>query len=422
MTSNNTRILVLNDGSRYENWGIKACIDGLLKILNLAFADSKIEGLPHEYMHKKYAWEPKVKGKSLLNDNSRLARRFFRSYHALPRVADEFDYVAHLWDCGKGGAGADHFIVSARRNDIIVFNAEGSTYRDNLGAIKGLFMLWYAKTRLGKACYFLNGSVTLTLVDATLPAMIKKVFGAIDGIAVREPHSYRNVLAFYPGLSLTMIPDSVFALDLEHYVPPKGLDLPFLDEPFFCFSLSMLPMDFRQTLDKSSIVSVINQLKKIVPNAVFLAKDVEDQVVKDIARLTNSYFVGPKYSYWDIAFILSKSKFLFSGRYHHLIFAAKVGCPVIPMASSSQKIHGLTALFEGIMPTPIDPTDLWEEWAKIAETANEIVASQSLREAYSVQAEVLMSEVESRSDSFWSIEASPNSEPGKSKSRCGKRI
>ena len=182
MTNSKKKILVLNDGSSYENWGIKACIDGLLQILNESFPFSKIEGLNHEYMHKKYVWEPKFFGKKLLNDNSRLARRFLSSFHELPRVADEFEFIADLWDSGKGGVGADHFVVSAKRNDIIVFNAEGSTYRDNIGAIKGLFMLWYAKTRMQKRCYFTNGSVTLTLVDATLPAMVRKVFGVIDGV------------------------------------------------------------------------------------------------------------------------------------------------------------------------------------------------------------------------------------------------
>ena len=32
------RILILNDGSAYENWGIKACIDGLKNILKKIIA------------------------------------------------------------------------------------------------------------------------------------------------------------------------------------------------------------------------------------------------------------------------------------------------------------------------------------------------------------------------------------------------
>ena len=47
------KILILNDGSNYENWGIKACIDGLLKILNSGDENFIIEGLPHSYMHRK---------------------------------------------------------------------------------------------------------------------------------------------------------------------------------------------------------------------------------------------------------------------------------------------------------------------------------------------------------------------------------
>lgn len=382
MTLNGTHILVLNDGSRYENWGIKACIDGLLKSLYDSIPKCQIEGLPHEYMHKRYVWEPKIMGKKLINENSRIARRFLSNYHMLPRIADEFDYVADLWDRGKGGVGAKDFITCAKRNDVIVFNAEGSTYRDNIGAIKGLFMLWYAKTRMQKRCYFMNGSVTLTLVDSTLPAMVHKVFGVVDGVAVREPYSFRSVLNWFPELNLTMIPDSVFGLDIADYVPIKEINLAFLEKPFFCFSLSMLPMDFRLTKDKSSIVAVIKELKNIVPTAVLLAKDDEDQLLKEVAQLTDSYFVGPEFSYLDISYILSKATFLFSGRYHHLIFATKVGCPIIPMASSSHKIHGLAELFDELSPSPIDPTDLWEAKNIILKAASDIIHLQNVRSKY----------------------------------------
>lgn len=383
------KLLILNDGINYENWGIKACIDGLKSLFNEAIEHVEIEGLPHSYMHKKYSWEPKLLGKNILNEKSRIAPRILNEFHILPVVADEFDYVADLWEQGKGGPGADHFIKTITHKDVIVFNAEGSTYRNNIGALKGLFMLWYAKNRANKTCYFMNGSVTLTLVDATLPAMIQKTFNSIDGVAVREPYSARNIKAFYPEIKLQVIPDSVFALDLIGQASLSRLNFNFPREPFFCFSLSMLPMDFRRTLDKSKLVILINRLKKIVPNAILLAKDVEDQVITDVCRLTNSQFVGPEYSYQEISYILSKAKFLFSGRYHHLIFATKVGCPVIPMASSSHKIHGLADLFGGLMPTPIDPTNLKVESDKITEIAKTILTDKGLSGKYLQKSEQL---------------------------------
>ncbi|MEJ1338076.1 MAG: polysaccharide pyruvyl transferase family protein [Candidatus Sedimenticola sp. (ex Thyasira tokunagai)] len=397
------KILVLNDGASYENWGIKACIDGLNNIFQNTFEDFEIIGRSHSYMHKKYSCEPRLLSKKIFNDHSRVAKKLFDEFHFLPRISDEFEYVAELWASGRGGKGAEDFICAVRDVDIVIFNGEGSTYRDNIGAIKGLFMLWYAKMKMNKMTYFLNGSVTLTSVDSILPAMVRRVFSVIDGIAVREPYSYKSVMNFYSELSsIRVIPDSVLSLNLGKSKENKLIDnLEFIEKSFFCFSLSMLPMDFRKTRERSSIVNLICELKKIVPNAVLLAKDIEDQVLRDVAKLTDSYFVGPEFSYQDISYILSKSRFLLSGRYHHLIFAAKVGCPVIPMASSSHKIHGLSALYENVMPAPVDPTDLWNETEKILKRAIDITSNDSLRAAYIESSEGLMNNVfEGASDMF----------------------
>lgn len=388
---NKKKILVLNDGSSYENWGIKACIDGLKNILENTSNDFKIIGVPHRYMHKKYTWEPTIFNRKLFNDHSRITKRFLDEFHLLPKIADEFEYIAQLWLSGKGGEGAKSFINMMQDIDIIVFNAEGSTYRDNIGAIKGLFMLWFTKTKLKKKAYFLNGSVTLTLVDSTLPAMIKKVFSVIDGVAVREPYSYKNIFDFYPQLiNIKMYPDSVFSLNVDNLLlKDKVKKLNFLDKDFFCFSLSMLPMDYRRSRSKSSLVYIINELKKIVPNAVLLAKDVEDQILKDVAKDTDSIFIGADFDYRDIMGILSKAKFLFSGRYHHLIFATKVGCPCIPIASSSHKIHGFAELFKDIMPRPIDATDVWEESNNVIASAKSIIDNDDLKKVYIKRAKEL---------------------------------
>lgn len=385
------KILILNDGSSYENWGIKACIDGLKNILEKIHPEFELDGIPHSYMHKKYSWEPTLLNRKIFNENSRVAKKLLDEYHLLPKVADEFEYIAELWLSGNGGKGASDFIERVKQYDILVFNAEGSTYRDNIGAIKGLFMLWLAKTKLNKKAYFLNGSVTLTLVDSILPAMVRKIFSAIDGVAVREPYSKDSINKFYPVLNnINMYPDSVFSLDFDKdTLTEKVKQLDFLEKDYFCFSLSMLPMDYRRSRDKSSLVHIIKELKKLVPNAVLLAKDVEDQILKDVSKDTDSYFVGADFDYKDVMSILSKAKFLFSGRYHHLIFATKVGCPCIPIASSSHKIHGLSSLFDGLMPDPIDATDVWEDSVKVLKYANDILNTANLTKQYFEKAEQL---------------------------------
>ena len=389
-----TKILILNEGSRCQNWGLQACTEGLLHIIAQENIGADFMQFDHAYMHRRYSFEPRFfGGKKLFAYNSRVAKKYFPVFHVLPRVADEFEFIADLWLQGKGGRGADEFIEKARGADAVIFNAEGSTYRDdNICALKGLFMLWFAKTKLGKRSLFLNGSVTLTRVDATLPAMVKKVFSAIDVAAVREPDSYRNILDYYPELEgkIRMVPDSTYALELDQRT--LG-DCKFLDLNFFALSLSMLPVDFRRTRDTSSLVHMIRELKKIVPNAVLLGKDKEDQILKDVARLTGAFFIGPSYDYQSVLNILKRAKFIISGRYHNAIFATKVGCPVIPMHTSSQKIYGLAALFKGIMPKPIDPTDLWNEEKRVLNHASLILEQgDSLRTAYKERAAELREE------------------------------
>jgi polysaccharide pyruvyl transferase WcaK-like protein len=388
------KILTLNDGSLCQNWGLQACTEGLLQIIARENADAGFTLLDHAYMHRRYSFEPRLfGGKKLFAYNSRVAKKYFPVFHVLPRVADEFEYVADLWLQGKGGNGANEFIEKAHGADAVIFNAEGSTYRDeNICALKGLFMLWLAKTKLAKRALFLNGSVTLTRVDATLPAMIRRVFSTIDMAAVREPASYRNILDYYPELDgrIRMVPDSTFALDVEQRTPG---DCTFLDLDFFVLSLSMLPMDYHRTRDTSALVHLLQELKKIVPNMVLMGKDKEDQILKDVARLTGAYFVGPSYDYQSILNILKRAKFIVSGRYHNAIFATKVGCPVIPLHTSSQKICGLVELFKGLMPKPIDPTDLWNEEKQVLSHADAILEQgDSLRVAYTERAAKLREE------------------------------
>lgn len=367
------KILILNDGSKYQNWGIKACIDGLREILKDVIDDNEVDTLSHGFMHKIFFFEPKFFGIKIFNDNSRVANRIIPKFHVLPKIADEFEYISELWLSGHGGVGANIFLEKIKEVDVVIFNAEGSTYKNNIGAIKGLFMLWLAKTKFNKKSLFVNGSVTLTNVDPILPAMIRKVFTEIDFISVREPYSFNNIINFYPELKdkILMFPDSVFALDVKS---TQSSVFEILPKKYFVFSRSMLPMDFNINENKSSVIYLIKSLKKIIPDVVFLAKDSEDQVLKEIAEKTDGIFIGQEFSYQDIFTIFKNASFLISGRYHHLIFATKVGCPIIPMITSSHKIHGLSVLFDNISPSVVDPTDLLNEGGKIIKSVEYIIS------------------------------------------------
>lgn len=371
-------LLMLNDTANHDNWGSQACAEGLKRILAEALPGVEMRSLLSTWVARHYLWDPSFAGRRLFGGSNPLWRRCSPPFQVLPRVADEFDSVAETWAAGRGGKGTREFLDAARGADAVVYNAEGSAYRTNLTAVKCLFMTWYARTRLGIPGFFLNGSVTLADVDPILPAMMRKEFAVFDGVTVREPWSLRNCQKYIPGVPVELTPDSVFHFrqsDATSGVTPVDL-VPGLrpDAPYFCFSLSMLPMDFVRTREKSSVVSAIRMLKALVPQAVLMAKDAEDQFLKGVADETGSLFFGPSRTFREVMALLGGARFLFTGRYHHVIMATIMGCPSVPMITTSHKMNGLCELLALPDYDPLDPTDLWTEMPRLEARVKAILA------------------------------------------------
>jgi polysaccharide pyruvyl transferase WcaK-like protein len=381
----NTKILILNDGKKFSNWGIQAATDGIINILKQKIDNVEFLYLPHSILIKNYSFDPKIFNKRLFNRNSRVASRLFKENIEIPRVTDEFDFTADKWIKGEITQGSKTILRLIEKSDVVVYNAEGSTYRNNRSAMRALFLLWLSSNRLNKKSYFLNGSVTITSVDSIMPAMINKTFLQIDGVSLREPESFDNLISIYPKLKekLRVVPDSAFSVEASLTSSSDLINRLDLDEDFFCFSTSMLPIDYKNTKSQSAIVDLINKVKRKTPKIVILARDIEDQFLSNLAKETDAILIDKRYTYSDVMYILSKSKFLISGRYHHLIFAAKAGCPCIPFNTTSHKIVGLSRLFEGIMPLAIDPTDLRSNIDNIIQNVDYILdKGQVLRDKY----------------------------------------
>jgi hypothetical protein len=363
-------ILMLNDIRDEPNWGSQACTDALERILLDRLPNARVETLSHSWLFREFRVTRRLAGGRtylVSHPRARLVRRFNALLERLsspvayvPRVSDEYDYRAEQWMSGRGGPNADEYIARLDACDAVVFNAEGSTYRNNRAANLCLFMLWLAKTKFHIPSFFLNGIVHLTLVDAILPGMVRKTFPVLDGIAVREPLSLRNVEEHVPGVKAQMVPDSVF------YFPRPVKPSARVDQfkaalggrDYFCLSSSMLPLDYAGHPDSSAVVALIRALKGIVPQCVCTAKDIGDRWLQEVAARTGSLYFGPENDYWDLSSLLADAKFLVSGRYHNLILAAMVGCPSIPLTSTSPKIQGLCELLEGEMGEAFDATSL----------------------------------------------------------------
>ncbi|MDH3212868.1 MAG: polysaccharide pyruvyl transferase family protein [Myxococcales bacterium] len=388
------RLLIINDTLDHGNWGSQACAEGLRQILRAEVPNAELDIVPSKWIGQRYRFDPHYKGKRIFKKPGALNRHLFAEHQVLPEVADEFETVADLWQQGRGGKGAAEFEAKLRGVDAVVFNAEGSTYRVNFTAIKSLYLLWLAKTRYGLPSFFLNGSVTLTDVEAVLPGMVRKVFTSIDAATVREPNSLRIVRDWVPDADVKLVPDSVFHLGL----PAAGAESPahawlrseLGDAPYFCFSLSMLPSDLRRWRGASATCELIRRLKERVPNAVLMARDRKDQYLRQVAEETGSLFLGKRFSYEDVMTVVGGAAFLWSGRYHHIIMATMMGTPSIPMMSTSPKVQGLCQLLGDVIVPPFDPTDLRPHLDAATQAVDQALSGgEALRERLRKRAEQL---------------------------------
>ncbi len=293
---------------------------------------------------------------------------------AYPSVADQFEAVAEDWLQGRGGPGADELLSRFQGADLVVLNGEGSVYRTNLSAIRELFIAWLCKCHLGIPTIFVNGTVHLTDVMPILPAMVRKTLPVLDAVAVREPHSLRNLAHYAPGVAVQLIPDSAFALtsdDARGASLSDSIRARIGDAPYFCFDPGPMPIDHRPGR-RSALYRLIAALKDVTADAVFVRNGPADGYIEEIAKETNSLYIGALVDYREWMTVARDAQFLLTGRYHNAILAAIMGCPSMTLGSSSHKVHGACEMLE-IIGTPYDGTDLVSQISSIASHAGHYV-------------------------------------------------
>nr|MBC8453569.1 hypothetical protein [PVC group bacterium] len=147
-------ILLINDNSAHVNWGAQATPPALKQIIREAMPDSKITILSNEWLCRNYMrLRPPFPGMHVRRGRwLRLPfmARFSSRASFYPEIADECEYWADEWLAGRGGPPAEDFLALAKESDVIVYNGENSIYRNTPEGCRGIFLLWLAKTRLGK--------------------------------------------------------------------------------------------------------------------------------------------------------------------------------------------------------------------------------------------------------------------------------
>jgi len=358
------KVFLLNDGRSTSNWGLQASTQALLNIfLDHGF---NVATLTHAQLHQKYRFDFRLLGKKIFNDNSRLLTKLSPSNISIPETADQYSYFTDLWSKGLGGFLSHKIIQDIQDSDVIIFNAEGSTYRKNFGALAGLFILYYASTVLGKKTLFANGSFTISKVDNVLTGIARKLFSAGVQFFVREPISAKCLNSI--GVISAVVPDSVFYYAEKNRRSHK--------DNTFAVSKSMLPMCNISDIDNDPFYQLISRISKTTSlSPVFYARDPEDQMIKKYISAIpgSSPGIFNSNDFIDVQHSIGNSQFLLSGRYHHLIFSINSRTNICPLSSSSHKNEGLVELIDPTLSTPcFDPTDLSSHIDQIVDYCNRL--------------------------------------------------
>ncbi len=354
-------VLLINDCRDQENYGAEILVDAIDPIIQQALPRHQIDYIPSAWLlDAAHGFADFKKEADIRQPDARW-----------PYVADHFEPVADLWENGRGGPGAKEFLAKMERADVVVLNGEGSVYRDNLSAVRELYLAWFAKTRLRKPTVFLNGLVHLSNIVPRINAMVAKTFRALDAVAVRDPVSLRNLHSYYPEIGAVMIPDSCFYL--AHELGQCG-EIPapvrarLAGQSYFTIDPGPMPLDY-QYGERSAIHELVVKLKRLTGQAVFVESAPTDSYMEKVCQATGSIYVSGMRSYRDFAGLLSGARFQVTGRYHNPLIASMVGTPSISFATSSHKVHGSCEVLEGINGSPFDGTNLREQMDAILDRA-----------------------------------------------------
>lgn len=362
------KVLFLNDGDKFNNWGIQSTTSSLKSLLN-QYVEKNIEFLylPHELFVRKYKIDPSILGKKIFNRNSRL-KKYLGDPICIPRYADEYARVYSYWSSGRLNNLEKDILNKILQSDMVVFNAEGSVYRNNKSAMMGLFLLALAGT-LGKKTVFCNGSFSLTNQDNILESFAKHAIKKIDHIFIREPESFKVFCDHFSHPSVHMVPDAVFYdKKISRNVKPKQQ---------FVISSSMLPLhSYRYS--PHPIEQLVDQIKtKFNLSPVVAAIDTEDEYLRKIARNNNWKLLDRSSNIDEVRCEIGSSQFILSGRYHHLIYGVIEGTPIISFDTTSQKIRGLLNLVDDKGPL-FDPMNIYDQQELLLDEVEQVIRNRFL--------------------------------------------
>jgi hypothetical protein len=378
------RLVLINDTSGISNWGAQLTIHALHSIITQVFPGCTIEPIPQSTLVGKYIeFQISTRHQLILGEDSWLVRfpgirtlvkpRFFSLLDTIfPANENSLERKARWWKSNQDHPIVSEWVSTLGEADLVVHNAELLNYNLNPVSSGGMFLLWIAKTQLGKPAGVINQTTPSLDGDQAMIGLLRRICPELDLVTVREPRSQRAMDHW--GIPSTLIPDPSFTLGsdwydqeaFENWKDEVGIG----EQPYFCVSLSSgLPV----AGGKAGLVQLIRELQKVIPSVVLMSFGGGAWLFNRIQPLLeNSYlFRGSFRGVWPL---LRDARFLLSGHYHNIIMAAQVGTPFIPFSSVSHKMKGLLELLEWPYPRLFNPTAFQLEMQGIAQQCIDLLA------------------------------------------------
>lgn len=241
---------------------------------------------------------------------------------------------------------AHQFLERIRSVDYVLFNGTAIVAdRFSFYLPAHLFECYLAK-QLGKAVFTANQ--TIDIENPLLAEMVSHVYGSLDGHLTREPLS-RDVLLRLgvPEERIITSCDAAFAAEYPEADPACRL----AEEEGLQPGAVALVIRGDREVDYDTWARIVDHLVNDRKKRVFFAFTCitqDEHVYKELAKRSHVRRLSRFYDYKELARLLERFDYVFTDRYHAMIFAIHAGTPVIPINPGFKtiKTEGLFRLFD----------------------------------------------------------------------------
>lgn len=320
------RVVLLNDTSDWYHWGCTGTSTALRQVMTAL--GHPVTSIPIRDTYNL------CEGPKTLADFDR-AESFERFRRANPLV------IARVEDA-----------------DIVVVNGEGTLHGTSEPVRNLLYLAYAAKRHMGRNVHIVNHSCypedDSSISDVMAQALYKKVYSAMDYVAIREHLSLGLVSRL--GIPAALAFDCLPIYIAENYTPPGGT------------GRRSLVVSGSATIDRLNLQGLVAYLRSMLRRGfeitvltgarAFPAADDHRFLAALEAAMPEGWTHNDAASMDEWLDCISDASLLVSGRFHHSVAAAALDTPFVTMSSNTPKIQGMLEMIDHAPAIPLDSEDL----------------------------------------------------------------